>query len=127
MALSDGDEIRNLIGAYSQCVDDRRYEDIASLTTDDVVFDVHGAVYKGPAEFAQRLAANESPTRTGKHVTTNVVVAVDGDTATASSDFTYLARDGDGPLAPVTLGRYTDHFVRQDARWRFSSRTINRV
>jgi ketosteroid isomerase-like protein len=59
-----------------------------------------------------------------KHVVTNVVVEIDGDTATARSYFTVFQARPDLPLQPIIAGRYHDAFVRADGAWRFADRLI---
>ena len=57
------------------------------------------------------------------HVTTNSLVDVDGDTATATTDYLFVRPTADG-LAIIAAGRYHDQLVRDEARWRFRERTI---
>ncbi|HEV7735423.1 MAG TPA: nuclear transport factor 2 family protein [Candidatus Binatia bacterium] len=59
-----------------------------------------------------------------KHVVTNVIVALDGDAATARSYFTVLQARPDLPLQPIIAGRYHDAFVRSGGAWRFADRLI---
>ncbi len=57
-----------------------------------------------------------------KHVVTNPIVAVDGDTATCRSYYTVFQQTDDFPLQPVVAGRYHDRFERVEGQWRFSYR-----
>ena len=58
------------------------------------------------------------------HLTTNPVVAVDGDVATAETDMITLVRGDDGRARITLLARYRDRLRRgDDGRWRLSSRT----
>ena len=45
-----------------------------------------------------------------RHVTTNVIVDVDGDEATARSYITVMQGLPDFPLQPILAGRYSDRF-----------------
>jgi hypothetical protein len=59
-----------------------------------------------------------------KHVTTNVMVEVDGDTATARSYYTVMQQTEVLPLQPIICGRYHDTFTNQGGHWRFADRLI---
>ncbi len=62
-----------------------------------------------------------------KHVTTNLVIALaaDGATATARSYFTVLQATDAFPLQTILAGRYADAFARDDSGWHFTSRILN--
>ncbi len=61
-----------------------------------------------------------------RHITTNVVVHVDGDgnRATAESSVVVHQALDDFPLQVVLVAHYDDEFVRADGRWRFSRRLL---
>src|SRR3954451_23637212 len=59
-----------------------------------------------------------------KHVTTNLMVEVDGDTATSRCYYTVLQQTDELPLQPIIAGRYHDRFERVDGVWRFADRLI---
>jgi hypothetical protein len=62
-----------------------------------------------------------------KHVTTNTIVELAPDAATASarSYFTVLQATDDLPLQPVIAGRYLDELECVDGAWRFRARVIH--
>lgn len=59
-----------------------------------------------------------------KHVTTNLLIEVNGGerTATCRSYFTVLQQTEDLHLQPIIAGRYHDRFERVDEEWRFVHR-----
>jgi hypothetical protein len=59
-----------------------------------------------------------------KHVTTNVMIEIDGDAATARSYYTVMQQTDALPLQPIICGRYHDAFSLQDGVWRFTDRLI---
>ena len=59
-----------------------------------------------------------------KHVTTNVMVEVDGNTATARSYYTVMQQTDVVPLQPIICGRYHDRFAKEGGEWRFTDRLI---
>jgi hypothetical protein len=56
--------------------------------------------------------------RAGRHLCTNAVFQVDGDTASGLSDFLFVGLDADAPQ----VGRYADSYRREDGRWRIAAR-----
>jgi 3-phenylpropionate/cinnamic acid dioxygenase small subunit len=64
-----------------------------------------------------------APAAWHKHITTNIAVTVDGDTATATSYFVRVdAGDEAGPATVLASGRYDDTLVRDGAHWRIRTR-----
>lgn len=59
-----------------------------------------------------------------KHVTTNVIVALSNDAATARSYFTVFQSVNDVALQPIVQGRYHDSFRCRDGVWSFAARTV---
>ena len=59
-----------------------------------------------------------------KHVTTNLVIELSGDTATTRSYFTVLQAVDGLSLQPIVAGRYHDAFARVGGAWRFTDRLI---
>ena len=62
-----------------------------------------------------------------KHVTTNLVVEIgeDGATASSRSYFSVLQAAVPGALSVIVAGRYHDRFARNDRRWRFIERVVH--
>ena len=59
-----------------------------------------------------------------KHLTTNVIIEVDGNQAGARSYFTVIQATDALPLQPIIAGRYHDTFARKNERWQFGAREI---
>lgn len=57
-----------------------------------------------------------------KHVVSNPIIDVDGDTASCRSYYTVFQQTDDFPLQCVVTGRYHDRFERVDGKWRFTYR-----
>jgi uncharacterized protein (TIGR02246 family) len=123
-AITDSDAVKNLIGRFAQLTDDGDFESRAQLYADDGVFvGFDGSEHRGRAAIRELFEKLTPPTRTGKHITGNASVTVDGDRASASTDYVFfrLAEDG---IAVLSTGRYQDEFVRGPDGWLFSSRRI---
>jgi len=127
----DWHAIETLIMTYAERVDLGDYAGVADLFDgatyrsalgDDVmVQDGRDAVLN---TFETLVRRNPDGTPRTKHVTTNVMVEVDADTATARSYYTVMQQTDVLPLQPIICGRYHDRFEQRDGTWRFTDRLI---
>lgn len=128
-ALADKAEIETLITSYyynlgrsSADSFGRFYAEDAEMVLGDTVFKgregIEGA-YRGTSDSPQRRAFAFNI------VIGNLLVKVNGDTATARLIFTeYLTdKQGDAPRVYVQ-GREFDHLVKEDGAWKFKRRQI---
>lgn len=128
--LSDGDQIRNLLGAYCELIDLADYDGVAALFGDDGVIateDGTELARGAPAiaeHFRGRIRLHDGAQRT-KHLVTNTVLAEDGDTdITARSSYVVFQATAELPLQPIIAGRYRDRFRRDGGAggWRWVER-----
>jgi ketosteroid isomerase-like protein len=120
---TDEEAIRNLIGLHSQLTDDGEYQRRVQLYTEDGVFMMGDAASRGRDEMAEAFASTSAPERRGKHITANTVMEIDGDAASARTDFFFLLPSAEG-LKPLAAGRYFDTFTKKDGHWLYSERRI---
>jgi hypothetical protein len=59
-----------------------------------------------------------------RHVNTNLIIELDGNTATSRNYFTVFQQSTTLPLQPIATGRYVDKFEFVDGRWRFCDRLM---
>lgn len=118
--------IRRVIALYGQLLDARRLEEWSNLFHDDARFRVYGQAFVGRESIWKEIGGMQPPPdRPVKHVCLVPVIDLDGDTrALAWTDFTVFGTREDGRLEIATIGRYYDELIREEERWRFSSRTI---
>ena len=128
-------EIRELIERSVRFIDDQDAESFAALFEDDGVLQLAGTVFAGRDALRRMFAgATIAPSWTkpggllvqpgSTHLTSNPVIDVDGDTATAETDMVTLKRGDDGRTKITLLARYRDRLRRgPDGNWRLSSRT----
>jgi len=81
---------------------------------------------RGPIEIEKFISGivpvkGEGPQR--KHYITNIIITVDGDRASAVSDYLVVRESGSG-LMPVMGGTYRDRFVKTQAGWRFARKEL---
>lgn len=97
--------------------------------TDDAVFDVNGIVAEGKEEIEAIYAGtgDDAPPNPGTFhmMLTNLVIDVDGDTATASMLWTGVDNnDLRGPPTIREQGREYDLLVREGSKWLIKKRVV---
>ena len=124
--LEAKDAIRELMATYARALDACRFADVGACFAPDGEWSTDYGAARGPAEIEAFIRGivpvkGEGPQR--KHYITNIIVAVDGDTASAVSDYLVVREAGPG-LIPVMGGTYRDKFVKTPAGWRFSRKEL---
>jgi 3-phenylpropionate/cinnamic acid dioxygenase small subunit len=127
---SDEQAIRNLLFFYAERIDRGDIEGMARLFE-------HASYRAGDQppihdwravrDLNQSLVIlYEDGTPRTQHVTTNVLIELDGTAtrATARSRFTVLQGARGAALQVIVAGRYHDSFEKHQGTWRFSSRHI---
>ena len=124
-ATTPEEGIRRLLAEYCQLCDDGCFDEWADLYVEDATFTVMGRTYRSRDEIRAFMHEAQPADRRGKHVAINplIDVAPDGLSATAATDYIFVARTADG-LAVTSAGRYHDRLVRDADRWRFAERRI---
>jgi ketosteroid isomerase-like protein len=110
---------------YCRALDDARYDAVVSLFTTDCVFETMGQVLEGRA--AVRAFFPEAPPAPSirpavQHVLTNVLVEIDGNEASAESDWVMIDRADGGDCRIALAGRYRDRLRRVDDTWLIAHR-----
>jgi ketosteroid isomerase-like protein len=127
--MDDRAAIAALVYGYAERIDAGDLAGVAALFADGVFRSERGGRYEGTpavrAVLEKLVKLHDDGTPRTKHVTTNLVVEVDGDAATARSYFTVLQQTAAVPLQAIVAGRYHDRFVRVGGRWRFADRLVH--
>lgn len=121
-AIEDRLEIAQLRARYCHCVDQRRWDDLMDLFTDDVEFQGRLDQVHGKDALMAYFERSSQAMEAFWHRSMNETLELDGDRASGAAYF-------DAPCvvngtAMLCAGRYEDAFVKRDARWLFSSRTM---
>jgi uncharacterized protein (TIGR02246 family) len=127
-------EIREIIERSVRHIDDQDGAAFAELFEEDGVLQLAGTVFAGREALRAMLGATPAGKWTAPggllkqpgvlHLTTNPIIEVDGDVATAETDMITFRRDDDGRAKIALLARYRDRLRRTDeGRWLISSRT----
>jgi 3-phenylpropionate/cinnamic acid dioxygenase small subunit len=127
--LTDGDEVRNLLGRYCERIDDGDFDGVGELFAHGRLATEDGSVL---AEGAEAIAAfyakgtrRHGPTPRTKHLVVDTVLepSADGDAMVARSSYVvFQALEGELALQPIIAGRYVDSFQRRAERWTWIER-----
>jgi hypothetical protein len=130
--VADRDDITALVLTYAERLDLGDFEGVAALfgratyraATPDGIFSQEGSA-PVLATLTGLVATYEGIPST-KHVTTNLIVDVDGDTGSCRSYFTVFQARPELGLQPIVAGRYHDRFARDGdtGAWYFTDRLI---
>ena len=124
MSVSDSQLISNLVLEYADLFDAGRWEEAAALFTDAVVHTSDGESTSSQllALWRRMVIRYDDGTPKTSHLTTNLRIEVDGETATCRSSYSVLQATESLPMQVICSGRYSDIFTRVDGTWRFASR-----
>jgi ketosteroid isomerase-like protein len=125
--MTDRDEVSNLLNRYCLLVDDADVEAWTDLFAEDAEFKVLDKTMSRSemVRFMQETQSFDS----GKHINLNSVIEVDGDRATAITDYLYVHKDAGGDYSFATdpgphFGRYHDVLAKVAGTWRFAVREV---
>ena len=128
-AVEDKDAIRELLAEYCYRLDDGRFEEMATLFTEDGTWDTAFGKATGRTAIADlardiRARAGEQRPR-GIHLVTNIAIVLDGDSARVRSNWVVVQNGPDGPKIG-SGGAYRDELVKEHGQWLFRYRKIDR-
>jgi len=131
--VADELEVRNLVARLAHLADEGTLEDYIALFTDDGIWD-GGAVFgtrKGKADILagakeRRATGQSGPGAHNRHVLTTTAVRVEGDRASARSNFLFYVECDKTPIARV-VGVYQDELRKTPSGWKLARRTIERA
>ena len=127
-------EIRDLIERSMRYIDDKAGGRFAALFDEDAVLQLAGTVFSGrlaiqamfpepdPLHWSE---ADKLLTQPGSsHRSSNPIIDIDGDRATAETDLLVLTRDESGRARVTLVARYRDRLRRTEGhRWVITNRT----
>jgi hypothetical protein len=130
--------IRRMLEQYMRFNDDRALDRLVSLFAPDAIYRVGGGEHighDGIREFLGRAGFRDGQPRwtdddqlmvmpRSMHLMANPIIEVDGDQATAESEFVVMVRDERGHPKISLMGRYRDRLRRDPkAGWLLTERT----
>lgn len=125
--LEEKDAIREVMAEYCFRLDNDRFADMAALFTADGTWDTAFGKGTGRAgvEALVRGMRGTAPRPRAIHHVTNIAIKLEGATAKCFSNWVTVQNSEQGPKIG-SAGSYTDDMVKQDGRWMFRYRKINR-
>lgn len=130
---NDHEQIRALIHAYAERIDDGDFDGVADLFAHAQVIAGNGMRFEGRDTlrdlWRNSVITYEDGSPCVCHVISNVTIDVDPgeDTASASSYVTVHQALPDFPLQVVAVSRHRDRFEKVDGEWRFRERRDRQV
>jgi 3-phenylpropionate/cinnamic acid dioxygenase small subunit len=120
--LADRADITDLLTRQGLWLDERNFDDAASVFTDDATVETQGGRAHGLQALSAQAHRNHAHFDRTQHVTSNVLIDLDGDRATVRANLiATFVRDGAAPEPELTMGeRYRFEAVRTPQGWRFS-------
>jgi len=125
--LEDREAIRDLLTDYGRALDRRDTQAYSELFATDGEWSGGLGSGQTPAGIKQMLDdafARMTPGvyRNPHHLLGNFAIDLDGDRATATSRWVWIAAGPDGAPQLMRAGRYDDDLVREEGRWKFRRR-----
>ncbi|QRP48530.1 nuclear transport factor 2 family protein [Amycolatopsis sp. FDAARGOS 1241] len=124
--MSAKDDIRELLAEYCFLLDGYELAEFSRLFTATGTWESRDGSATGPAaieDFLRALVPPPGPGTRRKHLTTNVVIRLDGDRARVRSNFLVVRDTPAGPVIAVA-GTYTDLVVETAGGWLFEHRKL---
>jgi uncharacterized protein (TIGR02246 family) len=109
------EEIRALVQRYAIAFDDRDWDTLAGLWTEDAAFVADGNAFEGREALLAFLTTCLPADYTSKHLCSPPLVelAADGASARARTDVVWIAQNFENTI----VARYDDTLVQHDGRW----------
>jgi len=123
----DKDAIRELLARYCFLLDGYRLSEFAALfAADGEWISRNGnAIGRDAIErLLHGLVPEPAPGKRRKHLTTNILIELSGDSATVISNFIVVRDSEAGPVIAVA-GTYDDTVARTAEGWKFKSRRLS--
>ena len=127
-APGDSTAITNELFRYAELIDAGRFTELGELM-EHCTFRYGEQGDPGPsgaaaiaASYRDMVVTYDDGTPRTRHLTTNPIIDVDGDTATVRSTYTVMQQALGSAMQPIISGRYHDTLRRIDGRWRFTER-----
>lgn len=124
--ITPTEEVRRTIVEYGQLIDDRDLDAWVDLYCRDGIHEISGNRYEGRDELRAFMGAAFDRIQDLRHIMIASSIYVDGEAATATTDWMTFRRDADGQATVASVGRWDDELRLEEGRWRFAHRRASR-
>jgi 3-phenylpropionate/cinnamic acid dioxygenase small subunit len=118
--LADRAELTELVARHAKWVDDRAWEDAARIATADITARARGLEVTGITAFAALAREVHEVYESTRHSTSNVIIDLDGDTATVQARVLAVFRTGAESMS-LTAADYRFGARRTESGWRIAA------
>lgn len=120
-------EIYRQLVRFARGMDERDWDVLAAISTGDICAEFGTGEVVGSDAVVSVIRSYLDNCGTTQHLLGNVLIDVEGDTATSESYVSdmHLAKDEQRDIQFRTLGNYSDSWVRRDGQWLLSKRVKN--
>jgi 3-phenylpropionate/cinnamic acid dioxygenase small subunit len=123
--LVDRAAITDLLARWGAILDEKRLDNLRSTFADDASITTPGGHAEGIDAILAQASRHEDPGLRTQHLMSDLVVDLDGDTATARANYVGIFARGEGELAPPPVFEvgfvYRLGLVRTAGGWRIRS------
>lgn len=127
--LEDREEVWKLIIDYGRFLDGRDFRAFSELfAKTEGEWDGGFGRAKGQKairELMERTIGKDTSMTRSCHLLTNETIHIDGDRATALTQWMFVIPGESNRPLPLLLGHYEDTMVREDGRWKFLRRVVH--
>lgn len=123
--LEDMEEIRKIMNIYSQSLDKGDKADFMTIWEEDAYLELPSKVTKGKEEIDAWFDTLMKDVIRMHHHNTNVVIEVNGESATAVSDVIHYNEYTSNGKPFLKSGIYRSEFSKKSGRWLFKSRAYS--
>ncbi len=111
----------------ARAMDEKDWGAIEHVLTPDIYADLGTGGMRGSATVIGLIKSYLENCGTTQHLLGNILIEIDGDTATSESYVSdlHLSKDTSLDISFRTLGNYSDTWVKIDGEWRISKRIKN--
>jgi hypothetical protein len=124
--IAERDIYRQLV-KFARAMDDRDWETIKAITSDDIRADLGMGEIQGSTTVIEFIRSFLDNCGTTQHILGNIIINVVGDKATSQSYVSdmHLCKDPTNDIHFRTLGNYSDKWSKVDSTWLMTDRVKN--